>query len=732
MEFSTEWITQYVDMPEGGVDEIAERLTASGMAVEGRREVGGDASGRDVVFDIDVTTNRPDCMNHLGLARELAVLTGQELKLPSTDFDEDTSENVSNLAVVVVDEPDLCPRFDALVLRGVRVGPSPDWLVRRLEAIGKRAINNIVDVTNYAMWETGQPMHAYDLDLIAKNDDGKPELRVRLATEGGTLTTLDDEERTLDPSILVVTDPSGPIGLGGIMGGASTEVSESTTNVLLEAAHWDPTTIRKGSSKLGMHTDASHRFERGADPEACLWTARRAAALMVELAGGRVVSGHLETKDLRTDWPPTVDLDLGRLNAFGGTEIDAATTERILTGLGFELERHGQARHASPDAGSHVSVAKGDAIRWTVTAPSWRWYDFEGVHAQDVYEEVLRAYGFDNIPTTLPSLGAPDGRTGPDHKLRRKVQDVLAAAGLTEAVNFAFQDAKSDAAYPSLYGDRPAMRLANPLSERYSTMRRSLLPNLVDSAHFNQRRNAEAVRLFEIGHVFVAGKAETADHSAGLAPGDEHDASDWGHDEMDVVGLVLGGKLGTPWEHQIALDFYDLKGVIEALAFELDAEITFRAAELPRLRADATAEILLADSQEVVGYLGRLDADDVYPLYVAEIALAPLGRGEPELETRPPSRHPGIAVDSTLTHSKDVPWRDLAAAITSAVASQNTPELVRFDLLDRYEGQGVPEGAVNTTIHFLYNADGRSLTQDEVNERHTALTAHLETQFGFG
>lgn len=721
MEFSTDWITQYVDMPAGGTAEIAERLTASGMAVEGRREAPG-VDGTDVVFDIDVTTNRPDCMNHLGLARELAVLTGAELRPPSDEVDEDTTETASSLAVVRIEDHKLCPRFVALVLRDVKVGPSPDWMVKRLEAIGKRSINNIVDVTNYAMWETGQPMHAYDLDLVAKNGDGKPEFVVRLARDGeSTLTTLDDEERKLDPSILVVTDPSGPIGLGGVMGGASTEVSEATTTVLLEAAHWDPTTIRKGRAKLGMHTDASHRFERGADPEACLWTARRAAALMVEVAGGRVVSGHLDVHELRADWPPRVDLDLGRLNAFGGTEIDAATAERILTGLGFELKRHGQ-ESVGLDAVAPASVAKGDAIRWSVTAPSWRWYDFEGVHAQDVYEEVLRAYGFDNIPTTLPSLGAPDGRTGPDHKLRRKVQDVLSAAGLTEAVNFAFHDAGSDAAYPSLYGDRAPMLLANPLSERYSTMRRSLLPNLIDSARFNQRRNAEAVRLFEIGHVFVAGKA-----SAGESTGDEHDASDWGHDEMDAAAVVMGGNLGTPWEHSVALDFYDLKGVLETLAVELDAKLTFRAAELPRLAAGATAEILLGGTDEVVGHLGRLDdEDDLYPLYVAEIALAPLGRAEPDLETQPPSRYPGVAVDSTLTHAKSIPWSDLAAAIEAS----RTADLVRFDLQDRYDGQGVPDGAVNTTIHFLYNAEGRSLTQEEVNERHTALTTHLESQFG--
>ena len=459
MEFSTNWITDYVDMPEGGVDEIAECLTAAGMAVEGRREA-ADVSGIDVVFDIDVTTNRPDCMNHLGLARELAVLTGQELTLPDSDIDEDTSENAASIATLRIDDHEFCPRFNALVLRGIEVGPSPDWLVRRLEAIGSRSINNIVDVTNYVMWETGQPMHAFDLQKIAKNGDGLHEVWVRAAEDSELHVTLDGTERKLDASMHVVADPETAISLAGIMGGEDSEVSEATADVLLEAAHWDPTGIRKTSSKLGMHTDASHRFERGADPEACLWAIRRAAKLMTEMAGGRVISGHLEVKHLRQGWPPRVDLDLGRLNAFGGTELDAVTVERILGGLGFELERHGK---DGDEAG-----ANGDAIRWSVTVPSWRWYDFESIHAQDVYEEVLRVYGFDNIPTTLPALGAPDGRTGHDHKLRRKVQDVLAAAGLTEAVNFAFHDAESDAAYPESLR-RPAAHAVWPIRCRSAT-----------------------------------------------------------------------------------------------------------------------------------------------------------------------------------------------------------------------------------------------------------------------
>ena len=682
MLFSKSWIARYVDLPSDA-EELGRRLTAAGHAVDGL-----EAHGDDHLLELDITTNRPDCMNHLGLAREAALLFGQPLRVP-TDDPPRTAEKASDVARLVVEDHQRCPSYTGIVIRGVKVGPSPDWLVELLEAIGSRSINNIVDATNFVLWETGQPLHAFDLHKIGKGSDGLPEIRVRDARAGETLKTLDGEDRELDESILVIADPNEPIALGGIMGGFDSEVTEETVDVLLECAHFDPSTVRKGAKKLGMHTDASHRYERGADPKAPLWASRRCAALMVELAGGEVLEGHIEASELRQDWPPVVTIEVPRLERFGGIALGRERVVEILEGLGFGVA--------------------GDGDTLEVTAPSWRWYDFEGAHPQDVYEEVLRIHGFDAIPSTLPAVGEPDGHTPPSHQRRRHVQDVLAAAGFTEAINFAFLDRETDAAYPSFYGDREPMELANPLSDRYAVMRRSLLPNLVDSARFNQRRGAEAVRLFEVGHIFAAD------------PGPEQRV------EQETVALALGGQLGTPWEHQVSLDFFDLKGILEVLSEDLGRALVYRSAQLPRLVDGVSAEIL-DDQGVVVGVIGQLDLDDLpYPLLVAELALDALDESPQAALVDPPSRFPGIRVELTLTHAITTPFEELDAAI----GGMTVEDLVDYSLMDRYQGQGVPEGAVNTTLTFLYNSTERSLTHDEVNERQQRLANDLEERFGF-
>ena len=460
MQFSKNWIGDYVDLPESA-EELARRLTGAGHAVD-TIEVVETALGTDHLLEVEVTTNRPDCMCHLGLAREVATLFGRELKVPNGDALQPVADRVDAVATLSVDDSTLCPSFTLQGIRGVKVGPSPPWLVARLEAIGSRSINNVVDITNYVLWETGQPLHAYDLRKLATGDDGRHVVRVRRANDGEVLKTLDGEERKLDPAILVIADADEAIGLGGIMGGFDSEVTDETVDVLLEAGHFDPSTVRHGAKNLALKTDAGHRFERGADPKACYWAARRAAALIVELAGGELLDGHLEVTALRQDWPPVVDISLAKLERFGGITLGAERVESILGALGFTLE----------------SRADGDDTRFRVTPPSWRWYDFEGAHAQDVYEEVLRIHGFDPIEPTLPTARGADAPMRPEHKRRRAVQDTLAACGFAEAITFAFHDRESDAAYPSFFAEREAMALANPLSDLYAVMRRSLLPNL--------------------------------------------------------------------------------------------------------------------------------------------------------------------------------------------------------------------------------------------------------------
>jgi phenylalanyl-tRNA synthetase beta chain len=486
MEFSLRWLADYVDLPEGpeGPEQLAKRLTGAGFAVDGLVPHGDDPE--NWVIDIDVTTNRTDAMNHFGLAREIAVLYDRPLRPPASLPAEGT-ERVEEAARVEIQDPIGCPRYTARVIRGVKIGPSPDWLRARLEAIGLRPISNVVDVTNFILWELGQPLHAFDLAKLAGS-----RIVVRKAEAGETLVTLDGVERKLDPEMLVIADAERAVALGGVMGGLDSEVTAGTSDILLESAHFDRKVVRRTARALGMHTDASHRFERGADPEICALAVGRAARLIAEIAGGTVLAGTLDVRAGDRVWQRQGRLELAKLNAFAGVEIAASDAERWLTGLGFAL---------AADADETAGAA------WQVTVPSWRHYDFEPrptgeIYPADLYEEVIRIHGFDSIPAALPAVAGADAPRTPAQIRREKVRRLLAASGFTESIHFAFLAPEAEAALPNLRPETPALRLANPLSEQYSVLRRTLSPNLVETARFNQRRGAGSVRLFEVATVF--------------------------------------------------------------------------------------------------------------------------------------------------------------------------------------------------------------------------------------
>lgn len=681
MLFSRNWLNDYVELP-ADVRELARRLTSVGLAVEGIEEKDGDA-----ILDIDVTTNRPDCMNHFGLAREVAVVYERPLRKPPAAPAE-AAESIEGVARVDVEDPEGCPRYAARVVRGVRVGPSPGWLKARLEAIGLRPINNVVDVTNFILWEMGQPLHAFDL---ARLPGGR--VVVRRARAGERLTTLDGVERELGPEMLAIADAERPVALAGVMGGADSEVTDATADILIESAHFDRRRVRLTARALGMHTDASHRFERGTDPETCRVAADRAAALIAEIAGGTVLAGAIDVRAEGAFPPRRGRLDLARLDAFVGVPVPRERTERWLTGLGFGLEK--------TDGG------------WDVTVPSWRLFDFQPrpdgqLEEADLFEEAIRHFGFDSIPAELPGIPGADAPKSESVVRREKVRDHLSAVGYAEAVNFAFQSEAMDTAFPSLRADVRPLPLANPLSERYAVLRRSLVPNLVESARFNVRRGAAAVRLFEVATVFY-------DNPGAEIP-----------DQPEHVGLVCGGRVGAAWDRDGAeLDFFDLKGAVEGLAEAFGVRLEARPAVLAGLLEGVAAELFRGDRR--VGYLGRVADEEGYPLYVAEIDLEALAGGELSLQVESPSRFPGIDADFTLTHALETPWSE----IDRAIAERAPEDLVSWRLKVRYRGQGVPEGAVNSTVYFLYNSRERSLTQDEVNERQLALNSELERRFGW-
>jgi phenylalanyl-tRNA synthetase beta chain len=685
MQFSRDWLAEYVELEP--VEELAARLTASGSSVE-HTTPAGDGSG-DTLLDVDVTGNRPDCMNHVGLAREIAVLRGVPLELPAARPPE-TGAAASALARVVVAETRLCPRYSARVLEGVRVGPSPEWLRRRLEAIGVRSINNVVDVTNFVLWEMGQPLHAFDLDRLKAAT-----VVVRLAAPGESLQTLDGAVRELASTDLVIADAARAVALAGVMGGLSSEVTPPTTRVLLESAHFDRSAVRRTAKRLGLHTDASHRFERGADAEATVAALDRAAALLAELASAQVRRGVLDVADPSCLARRVIRFSPSRLDAFAGVEFDRDDLRRWFRGLGLEVED-----------------AEGET--WQVRVPGWRRFDLE--RAEDLYEEAMRIRGLASIPPALPPVYGSDGPETPDQRRRRMIRHHLVGQGFAETVQYAFVSREEDARYPiprqsgapagdaatqgGAAGDGP-IALANPLSERYSVLRRSMIPALVDTARFNQRRGAGAVRLFELGNVFLA-------------------------QEVESLGVVLGGIAGTPWDGAREADLFELKGVVDSLLEAFAAPVEIRRAELPGVLSGTGAE-LLAPGGDWVGWFGQLDDDSSGPLYAAELFCRALGDGAAVPRAVIPSRFPGVAADLTLTHSTAVPWADLALAISGAAPA----ELQEFGLKDRYQGEGVPEGAVNTTISFRYNAPDRSLQQEEVNARQARIAELLERRFGW-
>lgn len=687
MEFSFEWICRYVD-PQEGAEAVAERLTAAGLAVEGQEVRAGE-----ILFDVDVTTNRPDCMNHFGLAREISALTGRPLTFPDTSSAE-VEEPAGDVVEVELEDPIGCPRYVARVVRGVAVGSSPEWLVRQLEAIGQRSINNIVDITNFVLWELGQPIHAFDLAKLAQS-----RIIVRRARQGERLVTLDGEDRKLDPEVLVIADADRAVALAGIMGGLESEVTHSTTDVLIESAHFDPTRIRRGAGLLAMHTDANHRFERGADPEICRRAADRVASLIAEVAGGKVLAGAVDERHPSLDWQLTGRLDLARAVAFGGVDLNAHQVTGWLNGIGFALTEEAE-----------------DV--WQVAVPSWRYYDMRPdptrpagepqppVFEADLFEEVLRLHGFEGIPSTLPEVGGPDAGSSAGHWRREGVRRHLAVCGYGEAVTFSFHDKASASRFPGIGAQADPLVLANPISELYTTMQRSLLPGLIEAAEFNLRRGAGSVRLFEIGHLF---------------PGR-------GSAELEAVALVAGGAMGSSWDRHQEYDFFDLKGAVESLARRFGLSLEFQPVELAGFVAGTGAAIrLVGEENDPIGYLGQLEHEEAaVPLFAAELRTDRFAPGAVRPVTLP-SRFPGVKVDLTLTHADSTSWSDLAMEITSTPVE----DLVDFGLEVRYAGEGVPAGAVNTTIYFLYNAEDRSLTQEEVNERHEAVRRRLTERFGW-
>ncbi|MDF1543132.1 MAG: phenylalanine--tRNA ligase subunit beta [Anaerosomatales bacterium] len=637
----------------------------------------------DTVVELEVTPNRPDCLSMVGVAREVAAITGKHATAP-VSVPEESGVPVHDAVSVEIADPDLCSRYTARLIRGVSIGPSPEWLAERVTAAGARPVNNIVDITNLVMFELGQPLHAFDAATLALRD-GKAAVTVRRAGAGERLTTLDGQERVLDPNMLVIADDSGAIALAGVMGGENTEVSDTTVDILLESACFEPTSTSLTSRSLGLISEASTRFERGVDAEGCVRAADRAAALMAEVAGGTIAPGVVDVYPVPAI-PGVLEMRIDRMNAVLGTGIPAGEAAGILTALGLGVEPVGEG-----------------LLR--VSVPTFR-PDLE--REIDLIEEVVRVWGMERVPVTLPGGRGRVGRLTSRQRWMRRIDGAMRAAGLNETMTYSFVDPGDHERIRMPLGEGETLvELVNPMSEEQAVMRISLLPGLLRSVSYNQRRGVPDVHLYEIGSVFST--------SEGRKLPREHTA----------VGGVMAGMWSRPgWtgdDHP--LDFFDGKGVIEALVDELSPRhFQVRPADLPWLQPGRSAEVLLEG--KVAGWLGEVHPS-VADAFEAEapIVAFELDAGVLIATARPVRtytevpRYPAVTLDVALLVDEKVS----AERVEHAMRKAGGPLLDSVRLFDVYRGKGVAEGRKSLAWALSYRAPDRTLSDDEVRPVHEKL-----------
>jgi phenylalanyl-tRNA synthetase beta chain len=685
VRFRGEWIASYLPGDPPDVGRLRERLTAAGFVVE---TVEGD--GPSAVLDVEITANRPDAMSHRGLAREAAVALRRAFRDPEAGLAvAEGPERAAALAKVVIEEPSLCGRYSARVLTGIRVGPAGARVAERLAALGASLISSPVDATNHVLWDIGQPLHAFDLDRLAKGEDGLPTIVVRRARPGEKLVTLDGVERILSPECLVIADAERPVALAGIMGGLDTAISGRTTRILLESAHFDPGAVRRGARLLGMHTDASHRFERGTDPEATVEGLDRAARLIVGDGGGAVARGVIDVRPVRRP-PRSLTLRITHLHAFLGIAIPPARCEQIFTELGFA-----------------PAVREGE-IR--VVVPSWR-VDVES--EVDLIEEAIRCEGYDRLPETLPSPYVP-AKERRAFAFEDRVRDLLVAQGLLEATTYSFVSENENGPFEAAAPGAPVV-LENPLAEPFSTMRATPVIGLLQSARHNARRGNRDLGLFEVAHAYG--------RSGGTGPLEERIR------EERRVALILTGARRRHWSEETReVDFFDGSGAVTALFRGLGLpEPSFERASLPFL-APGRAAAIVGTGGGRLGWVGVLAgplaaAWDLAEPVVAEVDVERLAKEipPPPDSVEPPPKLPGSEVDLTVTHALSVPWRELE----SCVRDDAPAELLAAEVKGRYRGPGVPEGFVKTTLTLRFGSPSRSLAREEINAWRDAAAARL-------
>ncbi|MCL2492004.1 MAG: phenylalanine--tRNA ligase subunit beta [Coriobacteriia bacterium] len=656
----------------------------------------------DTIIELEITPNRGDCLSMVGIAREVGAVfecTPTGVLVPEVELVEQ-GDAIDTLATVVVDEPNLCPRYTARVIRNIIVGESPAWLVERVNSAGIRSINNIVDVTNFIMIEMGQPLHAFDLDRLAKDESGRAKIIVRRAKAGEIMVTLDEIERKLTTENLLITDPSGPIALAGVMGGMKTEVEDDTVDILLESAIFDPANVSRTSRSMQLISESSLRFERGVDPSGSVSALDRAAALMALVGGGTVAPGVIDIyPEPITERALTLRSEV--LDRIAGDDIPLDTAKEY-------LERLGCAVTFTDDMQTTLSV----------TVPTFR-PDLE--REIDLVEEVIRLWGMENVPPTLPGGRERLGGLSRTQQLRGVIDKTLRAAGLNETMTLPFSDTLDLAKLNFETGEKDELvALHNPMSSEQAHLRPLLLPGLLNSVSLNKRRGVNDVHLFEMGKAFLT--------NAGR--------------KLPVETEKIAGVLSGLWDRagwNVAsepIDFFDAKGIIEQLMRELNIDrlriLEPKEGELSWLQPGKAAILMLGN--DPIGWMGevhpsvagKFEIDD--PVVAFEVDGAKVIKyAKAERDFSAPPRYPGIEMDIALVVDEEVAHKDIERRIKAL--GKKTP-LADVHLFDVYRGKGVAEGKKSMAYRLAYRADDRTLTSEEVERVHEKVLAKLKHELG--
>jgi phenylalanyl-tRNA synthetase beta chain len=650
----------------------------------------GEALGlKDTILDISITPNRPDCLCVIGVAREIAALTHQKVKYPLVSL-SDQGEEIHQKTSVTILDPDLCPRYVARMIQDVKIGPSPHWMSNRLEKVGIRSINNVVDVTNYVMMEYGQPLHAFDFKLL---EEGR--IVVRRAKAGEEFVTLDGVKRSLDGEMLMICDGVKPVAIAGVMGGLNSEIKEDTQKVLLESAYFNPAGNRRTSKKLGLETEAAYRFGRGIDYGGCLLAANRAAQLIQELTGGKVLEGTVDVYPTPLQ-PSPIRLSVRKIHQVLGTEVSAEQAKDYLEDLELGVQRE-----------------DGDVL--VVAPPSFRG-DLE--RDIDLIEEVARLDGYERIPITIPKGPPSSEERSKELLVERKVIDTLIYHGYHEVITYSFTSPVSwdIIGLPQDDPRRKHLRILNPLTEDFSIMRTTLIPGLMETAQYNLSRKNSNLKLFELKKIFILKEGERLPEEIKF-----------------LVGLAMGFDRDPHWAFsQRPVDFYDIKGCVEDLldALQIKGAKFNKADDIPYLHPGKGSRVIL--DQTILGVLG-----EVHPHVVSHYEM----NGKVYLFEMDFSKMVEWAREERRFQSLQkfpAVYRDLSVVVDRALEAEKVVETIRtfqqpfieeVTLFDLYQGPPIPEGKKGISYRIRYQANDRTLTDEEVNQYHEKIITRLKEVF---